>query len=63
MIEISQNGKSDCLIIGFDWNFEDDCASLMVARKEGEIIKVLNSFVNKEAVELYYKLVDRDYKR
>lgn len=59
-MKVLQNGKSDCLIIGFDWDFKDDCASLMVTRKEGESIKVLNSFVNREAVELYYKLVRRD---
>jgi hypothetical protein len=52
--------KEDCLIIGFDWNFNKDVATLMVTRKEGEVLKVLNSFHNDEAVELYHKLVRRD---
>lgn len=52
--------REDCLIIGFDWNFDKDVATLMVARKEGEVVKVLNSFHNDEAVDLYCKLVRRD---
>ena len=50
----------DCLVTGFDINFNNDVATLMVARKEGETFKVLNSFHNDEAVELYYKLIRRE---
>lgn len=33
----------------------------MVARREGDNIKILNSFIGNEAVDLYYKLTSRDY--
>lgn len=52
--------REDCLIVCFDWNLNKDNATLMIARKEGEDIKVLNSFINKEAVDLYYKLIERE---
>lgn len=60
MEEPMKTYREDCLIIGFDWNFDKDVATLMVSRKEGEMIKVLNSFHNDEAIDLYYKLVRRD---
>lgn len=59
MYKPTQMYKEDCLIIGFDWNFPKDEAALTVMRKEGETIKVINSFTNKEAVDLYYKLIDK----
>lgn len=52
--------KEDCLVVSFDWNFNKDIATLMVARRDGDNIKILNSFINDEAVDLYYKLTNRD---
>lgn len=57
---ISKTYKEDCLIVSFDWNFNKDIATLMVARRDGDNIKILNSFIGDEAIDLYYKLTNRD---
>ena len=46
----------DCLIITFDCNPPTDIPHLLVSRREGERIRVLNSITGDEAVELYNKL-------
>lgn len=60
MSGISKTYKEDCLIVSFDWNFNKDIATLMVAKRDGDNIKILNSFIGDEAIDLYYKLVNRD---
>lgn len=50
----------DCLVVSFDLNFNKDIATLMVARKDGETLRILNSFHNDEAIDLYCKLIRRD---
>lgn len=55
-----ENGISDCLTIGVDFmqDLEEGC--LVVMRKSGDDIYLLNQFRNKEALELYYKLIGAD---
>lgn len=57
---ISKTYTEDCLIVSFDWSFNKDIATLMVARRDGDNIRILNSFINDEAVDLYHKLTNRD---
>ena len=49
----------DCLIVSFDYNLSNDVATMIVARKDCDNVKILNSFIGDEAIDLYYKLVRR----
>lgn len=49
------NGISDRLIIGYDMS-GDDQASLIVARKHGRGLHIINEFQGTEAEKLYEKL-------
>lgn len=50
--------SEDLLIVSFDYNLDNDIATIMVARKYGDNIKILNSLTGDEAIDLYYKLTN-----
>lgn len=50
---------SDTLLVGFDYG-HGDIAVLIIGRKgAGENIQIINQFQDKEAEELYQKLVEK----
>ena len=49
--------NEDCLIVSFDFNPPNDVATLMVAIKDGDNIKVINELRNEDALEIYDKLI------
>lgn len=57
-MNIVKTRESDCLTIAFDCNYADadNEAALVVMRKEGDTIKVLNVFTGEKAVHLYHHL-------
>lgn len=56
---VEDKGISDCLYIGVDFAPTDD-RTLMVMRRKGTDIYVVNQFRNDEALELYNKLIGKD---
>lgn len=48
----------DCLIIGIDISKGQDISCMTVARKNGEEMQVINQLFNKEAEDIYYKLIN-----
>lgn len=51
---------SDTLLVGFDYG-HGDIAVLIIGRKgAGENIQIINQFQDKEAEELYKKLVEKE---
>jgi hypothetical protein len=51
------NGISDCLTIGVDFEPDLKNGCLVVMRQNDDEIYVLNQFRNEEALELYNKLI------
>lgn len=51
-----EKGISDCLYIGVDFAQNDD-ETLVVTRRKGTDVYVVNQFRNDEAVEMYNKLI------
>lgn len=47
----------DCLIIGIDIAEGKDISCMSVIRKNGEEMQVINQLYNKEAEDIYYKLI------
>ena len=48
----------DCLIIGIDIAEGKDISCMSVIRKKGEEMQVINQLFNKEAEDIYYKLIN-----
>ena len=48
----------DCLIIGIDIAEGKDISCMSVIRKNGEEMQVINQLYNKEAEDIYYKLIN-----
>lgn len=48
----------DCLIIGINISKGQDISCMTVARKNGEEMHVINQLFNKEAEDMYYKLIN-----
>ena len=48
----------DCLIIGIDIVEGKDISCMSVIRKNGEEMQVINQLYNKEAEDIYYKLIN-----
>lgn len=48
----------DSLIIGIDISKEKDISCMTVARKSGRGMQVINQLFNKEAEDIYYKLIN-----
>ena len=48
----------DCLIIGIDIAEGKDISCMSVIRKNGEEMQVINQLFNKEAEDIYYKLIN-----
>lgn len=55
--------RNDMLKIGFDTGFSGDKAVLVVARRKGRGIEVVNTFADQEAEELYLRLSGEDKHR
>ena len=47
----------DCLTVSFDFNPPNDIATLIVARRDGDNIKIINELRNEDALEIYDKLI------
>jgi hypothetical protein len=65
-VEYKENEQNpipeDRLIIGYDCSKEKDHTCLLVARKIGRGYFILNEFLDKEAEEIYKKLIGRKSK-
>ncbi len=48
----------DCLIIGVDISKGKSISCMTVARKNGDEMQVINQFFDKEAEDLYYKIIN-----
>lgn len=50
---------TDTILVSFDFTHGIDKSVLVVGRKEGATLKIVNAFFGKEAEEMYKKLVTR----
>lgn len=48
----------DCLIVGIDISKGKDISCMTVARKKGRDMQIINQLFNKEAEDIYYKLIN-----
>ncbi len=48
---------SETLLVSFDHCNDDDIPTLTIARRNGNQLEVLTTFLGDEAYQLYYKLI------
>lgn len=48
---------NDCLIIGYDYSRDMDHTMLLVSKRVGDKMQIINSYQDAEAREMYHKLI------
>lgn len=63
MEKYKPSGRSDTILVCFDWEHGIDKAVLAVGRRRpNHTVEVINAFAGDEAIEIYRKLIEKKEK-